>query len=582
MHENQSNDKKLAAQLARLSPAKRALLESLTEKGKVNGHFLVAQTLKKLGITHVYALSGTPIDQTMGACVTAGIRVLGARHQQAAVMMALAHNYRVGRLTAICIVSCGPAVTNAVTGVLVAKDDSWPVIVLGGRRPLQMQNMGGFQDLDAVPIFQSITKWSAVVENTADLPGHIERAFHTAIQGRPGPVYLDLPEDILNGKITQPDTLPDNIQSQQCPEISQAAIEQAADILINAQRPALIIGKGVRWSEPYQELQQLVDHLAMPFICSPMGKGYLPDDHPLCFNGIPTEVQSTADAVLVVGARLNWPFRFGTALAQDTKLIHIDIEKSEIGHNVNATLGLCGDSKKILEKILINLLQKQKVSKEYKLRESWFQTLKEKRKNRELKLEQLWQVNGDDKPMSTHRMCKEIRDFIPRDAVCVVDGNIIMAAVQQVIPSYLPASRLTAGSNGCMGIAIPYAIGVKLAEPDRMVIAITGDSAFGFNAMEMEMAMRHDIPIIVIIADNQGISGSYFQNKNYPPDHERVTMYPPDIRNEEVVKAFGCHTDSVDKPEQLIPALKRAVESGLPSCINVHIDPDAPLFEHMG
>src|SRR3990167_5557609 len=196
----------IANQSAALSREKRELLEQKLKKEVTDGHTLVARALKRLGVTHVYCVSGSPIRETFSICAKIGIRAIGVRHQQAGVMMATAQNYVTGRLTAISILSAGPAVTNAVTSVLVAKDNCWPVVVLGGRRPLSMQGMGSFQELDAVPIFQPITKWSAVVESTSKIPEYLDRAFKTAVSGRPGPVYLDLPEDVLNGMAAAADS----------------------------------------------------------------------------------------------------------------------------------------------------------------------------------------------------------------------------------------------------------------------------------------------------------------------------------------------------------------------------------------
>src|SRR3990170_4845445 len=322
----------IANQLAALSREKRELLEQKLKKEVADGHTLVARALKRLGVTHVYCVSGTPIRETFSICAKLGIRPISVRHQQAGVMMATAQNYLAGRLTAISLLSAGPGVTNAATGILVAKDNCWPVVVLGGRRPLSMQGMGSFQELDAIPIFQSITKWSALVGSTSSIPDYLDRAFKTAVSGRPGPVYLDLPEDVLNGMATAADS--SFTATYECPAEAPApaieAITQAADILLHAKCPALIIGKGVRWSEPYEELKKLVNGFGIPFITSPMGHGYLPDDHPLCYNLARGLLQSKADAILLLGARLDWAFRFGAELAPDVKLIQVDIHAQEI------------------------------------------------------------------------------------------------------------------------------------------------------------------------------------------------------------------------------------------------------------
>ena len=208
----------LAGRIAALAPEQRTLLGRNLSRKLADGHTLVAQSFKRLGITHVYCVSGTPIRETFARCGESGMRLIGVRHQQAGVMMAIAQNYVSGRLTAVSILSAGPAVTNAATSILVARDNCWPLIVLGGRRPLSMQGMGSFQELDAIPIYKSITKWSALVESTSSIPAYLERAFRIAVGGRPGPVYLDLPEDVLSGLAIPSDPDPEPCDSRPAPD----------------------------------------------------------------------------------------------------------------------------------------------------------------------------------------------------------------------------------------------------------------------------------------------------------------------------------------------------------------------------
>jgi thiamine pyrophosphate-dependent acetolactate synthase large subunit-like protein len=434
-----------------------------------------------------------------------------------------------------------------------------------------MQGMGSFQDLDAVPIFQSITKWSALVESTSSIPAYLDRAFKTAVCGRPGPVYLDLPEDVLTG-IGGAAESSDN-HTPELPTLETDAIARAADVLMQAKRPAIIIGKGIRWSEPYEELKALVNRFGIPFITSPMGRGYLPDDHPLCYNLARGLLQAKADAILLLGARLDWTFRFGTELAPNVKLIQVDIHEEEIGVNVTPAVGIVGDAKQVLRRLLIHLELTDNGCPSERLA-SWYAILDEQRerKKRELEL----QMNSDSIPMSPYRMLKEIRDFLPRDAICILDGNVFMAAAQQVLPTYLPASRLTAGSNGCMGVGIPFGIGAKLARPDRPVIAICGDTAFAFNAMDMETAVRHGVALVVVVVNNEGISGALTEKALFPSGYERVTMFQPGIRYENIMRAFGGHAEFVEHPGELRPALERAVASKTAACINVQVDPDVP------
>ena len=566
--QNNSND--LAHRIAALEPDKRTALRQNLDRKRVDGHSLVAQSLKRLGITHVYCVSGTPIRETFVKCGELGIRLIGVRHQQAGVLMALAQNYVCGRLTAVSILSAGPAVTNAATSILVARDNCWPVIVLGGRRPLSMQRMGSFQDLDSIPVYKSITKWSALVESVSSIPAYLERAFRIASSGRSGPVYLDLPEDVLSETVI-PSEL-DFRSHDDSPIPDARAVSEAAALLLSAKRPAIIIGKGIRWSEPYDEIECLVTEYGIPFMTSPMGRGYLPDDHLLCYNHARRVLLGDADVVLLAGARLDWSFRFGSEFAPDVKVIQIDIDPSEIGINKTAKVGIVGDVKDVLHEITAEMKRNQNRCKRHDLA-LWQKTLREERESKRRRIDSA--LDSDSLPMAPHRMLREIRDFLPRDAICILDGNISMAAAQQVLPAYLPASRITAGSNGCMGVGIPFGVGAKLARPDNAVVVICGDTAFAFNAMEMETAVRHGIAIIIIVVNNEGNCGALMQ-KSFPAGGERITMFQPGIRYESIMGAFGGQAEFVDHPEQLQPALKRAMASGKPACINVQVDPYAP------
>ena len=496
---------------------------------------------------------------------------IGVRHQQAGVLMAMAQNYVSGQLAAVALFSAGPAITNAATGILVAKDNCWPMVVLGGSRPLSMRGMGSFQELDAVPIFQSITKWSALVEKPSQISQYLEKAFQIATSGRPGPVYLDLPEDVLTAT-TQSFHVPSLTPSSMPPRDDQE-IARAAEILLHADRPALIIGKGVRWSEPYAEIRRLVDEFGIPFITSPMGRGYLPDDHFLCANDARGLLQEKADAVLLLGARLDWTFRFGSQIDRDAKIIQIDIHEPEIGLNRAPTVGIVGDVKAVLQQILAQTAIMDGTAPRKSLT-SWHALLNAERESRKRKLDKT--INKDAIPMSPHRMFKEIKEFLPRDAVCILDGNISMAAGQQVLPAYLPASRFTAGNNGCMGVGIPFAVGAKVARRDRLVIAICGDMGFALSAMDMETAVRHRIPVIIVVVNNEGNTGAIMEEIFFPGRDERVTMFQPDIHYEHIMRAFGGHAEYVERPEQMRPALERAMASGKASCINVRADPHAP------
>ncbi|MGQ0446509.1 MAG: thiamine pyrophosphate-binding protein [Beijerinckiaceae bacterium] len=554
----------LTSMLRNLPAKKRALTERGLEPEAMDGNALIARTLRRLGVTHVYGISGTPVYETHAACARSGIRVIGVRHQQAAAMMATAQNYVAGRLTAVAIFSAGPAITNAATGILVARDNGWPLLVLGGRRPLHMREMGSFQELDGVALYRPITKFADLITSAANIPESLARAVHVASSREPGPVYLDVAEEALQTKaIAEHVSLP-----PPPPQLIDAvALDQAAEILTNADRPVIIIGDRVRWSAPFAELERLVARLNAPFITSPMGRGFLPDDHPLCFNAASSFLLADADAVLALGAKLDWTFRYGAEIARNAQLIHIGIDARHFDLNLKPALGIVGDVGEALNQLLGRLPAQHQTA----AGKEWRARLGAKRQE----MLDKWKASArlDVQPMTLQRLMLEIRGAIPRDAITAVDGNLTLTAAQQLLPAYLPVSRLTPGNNGCMGVGIPFGIAAKLAYPERLVVVICGDMAFGINAMEMETAVRLRIPIIVIVANNEGNGGERMQKAFYPESYpDRVTMFQPGVRYEEIMRAFGGHAELVEYPDQLKPALDRAVESGVAACINVMIN----------
>jgi 2-hydroxyacyl-CoA lyase 1 len=563
----------LDVRLARLGPERRALLEARLRSAPSSGHRLVATALKDLGVTHVYGVPGQPVYDTFAACIDAGLRTIGTRHQQPAALMAVAHNYLAGRQTAVTIVSAGVPATNALGAVVTARDNAWPLIVLAGTAPLEAEGAGYFMALDAVELYRSVTKRAIKVVKACDIAESIAQAFETSMHGRPGPVLVQLPEDVLTG-LARNGSAAASSPSRLAIPADFAATQQAAGLLLGARRPLLIIGKGVRWAAPYPDLRQLVDRLAIPFITSPIGCGAIPDGHPLCMNAVPWIAQAGADLVMVLGARLDWTFRYGTQLSDDAKVIQVDLHAPEFGRGRAIALGIRAD----VGSFLRVLLTESDVGRQYGTPTTrdpaWLPGLSESAARARARWEA--PLAGDGFPISPLRLAREIRDALPRDAITIFDGNLVMAACQRVIPAHAPASRLTPGTSGGLGVGIPYALAAKLEHPGRPVVAICGDFAFGISAIELETAVRHQIAIVVIVANNDGNAGSLRHRMHRSSGGgEPVTMFRPGLRYDRIGEIFGSHAEHVDRAGDIGPALKRAIACGRPACINVAVDPDA-------
>ena len=346
-------------------------------------------------------------------------------------------------------------------------------------------------------------------------------------------------------------------------------------MLEGARRPLLIIGKGVRWSAPFAALRELVDALALPFITSPIGCGAIPDDHPLCMNAIPWVAQSGADLVVVLGARLDWTFRFGRQFAPDAGIIRVDVHAAEFDGQPGNSLGLHADVGAFLRKLLAEPALARGEAAQVRRDRAWPAELRDARRRTDARREAA--AGRDAARISPWRLARELRDALPEDAITVFDSNLVMAACQRMIPAHLPASRLTPGTSGGLGVGIPYAVAAKIEHPERPVVAICGDFAFGLGAMELETAVRHNVPIVVVVANNDGNAGS-LQQRTHLGDGgaEPVMTFRPGLRYERIMEMFGGRAEHVDRPGDIGPALARALADGRAACINVAVDPDAP------
>ena len=539
------------------------------------GSMLVARALQDQGADAIFTIVAGPVTNVIGACGEIGVRPIGVRHEQGASFMAIAHGYVAGKV-GVAMTGSGPGVTNTVTGVHVAWDSGYPLLVLGGSAALHQRGRMTFQEADSVAMMQPITKWAIQADSAARIPELIAMGYHKALSGRPGPVYIDLPLDVLREEVEDIDVRRAISSTPPArPQGDQLLIEQAAELLLNAERPLLIVGKGVRWAgdEAFGDLQQLVEDLGVPFLSSPMGRGYIPDDHALNVAAARSQAMRGADVVMVLAARLNWMFQMGQGFAPDAKLIQVDIEAEEIGLQRDVDVGIAGDAGQVLRQLHDALEGRTEGLAELRAESPWRQELRETLARNAERLAPL--LVSDKVPISHYRLMHEITRAAPRDAIITVDGEITMATARQVLQSYGPATRLNSGTNACIGTGVPFAIGAKLARPEATVISVNGDSAFGFNGMEIETALRHDLPVVFIVDNNQGILGSTLETSLFGEDYpERVGMYVPEARYDRVMEAFGGHAEHVERPEEIGPALERALGAGRAALIDVAIDPE--------
>ena len=529
---------------------------------KVDGNSLVVKSLKDEGVDTVFYITGGPMVDVASKCIEIGFNSVDVRHEQGASMAAHAYSRVLGK-PGVCFAASGPGVTNLITGVGNAYLDAVPVVALGGASAMSQDGMGAFQEMDQVGMFKPITKMSERIKDARRIPEIINKAFRVATSGQPGPVYVDLPGDVLYRVVEEEEvTFPK--RPHQVPRVAgdPALVKEAVALLKAAERPLVITGTGIMWSGAMQELQEFVETTGIPFYTTPQGRGVIPEDHALSFLGARNRAWKEADVVLIVGTRLNFILGFGQAprFAEDVKMIQVDIADEEIGRNRAVDVGIVGDAKMVLRQLT------DEASDSFRGRDelAWIDTLRGHDQRSQEKMSAIMQAESS--PMHPLRLCKEVRDFMDRDAIIVVDGHEILNFARQSVPTNAPGHRVNAGPNGCMGVAVPFGLGAKVAKPDTQVIVLSGDGSFGMNGMEIDTMVRKNIPAIIVISNNGGWAGAGVMNAGRDLGFSRY---------DEMAKVFGGHGEFVERPEDIRPALERAVASGKPAVINVITDPSA-------
>jgi len=525
------------------------------------GSQILARTLQRLGLDTMFYLMGGPMLAAESACIEEGIRAIDVRHEQAAAMMAHAYGRVLNRM-GVCMAASGPATMNLVTGVSNAWADAAPLLAIGGASPVSQFDMGAFQEMDQLSVFKPITKWAERVYDARRIPELVVMAAKQALDGAPGPVYLDMPGDVLyrevdEERITYPDP---SVLTRHRPSGDPAQIEAAIALLEKAERPIIVSGSGILWSGASEKLRQWVDQTGIPFYTTPQGRGVVPDDHELSFLTARSNAFREADLALVIGTRINYiigymsPPRFNAA----AKLIQVDINPQEIGHNHPADVGIVGDAGAVLDQLLAvadGRLKKGRYS-------TWSDHLKAIDESKQQDSER--RLSNDSVPIHPLRLCKEVRDFLDRDAILVVDGQEILNYGRQSIPTFEPGHRLNSGPFGTMGVGLPFGLGAKAAKPDKQVLVLHGDGSFGLNAMELDTAVRWKLPVVTVVSLNGGWTGDPDRNK--PGRDLGYTRY------DKMAEGLGCHAEYVEEPAQIRPALERAFKSGIPALVNVKTD----------
>jgi len=543
---------------------------------KIIGAQLVAEALQEQGVDYIFSLSGghiTPIYQYLEGT---NIVIFDTRHEQAAVFMAEAWG-RMTRKPAVAMVTAGPGFTNALTGIASARLSNAPLVLIAGCVGLESREKLDLQDMSQLPVIEPMVKRALVCSIPERIPEYIDMAFRIACSGRPGPVYLELPCDILNAAVDMAKVRKIHTVIASRP-VDRESAKKAVEMIRQAKNPIVIAGSGAWYADAEKELIEFVEKTGIPAFTAGAGRGVIPDTHPLCFAsslairpGAAMMTLMTTDLVLFLGNRLSLFYIFGDIFPTSAKFIQVDISPEEIGRNRTIELGIVSDLKAFLAEIngvLDNGTSNAALREQFG---PWVETVRQYEMDGKKQAESNW--NSDAQPIHPLRLAREINDFMDRkDDIVVADGGDTSTWMGMTRTIRRGGHYLDYGLYGCLAVGIPYANAAKLRHPDQRVLLVTGDGSVGFNFMEFNTAIRKNLPIVVVVANDQAWGMIMHSQQLRMGHHINNGTELGWVNYHKMVEALGGFGELVEKPEDIRPALERAFASGKIACINVKVD----------
>lgn len=534
----------------------------------MHGGRVVAKALKAEDVSFVFTLCGGHVMPIYDGCIDEGIRVIDVRHEQTAAHAADGWARVTGR-PGIAIVTAGPGLTDAVTGVASAHRANIPMLIFGGQGPRPFVDMGSLQDMNHVELMRPITKWATSVPEGKRLAEYVSMAFRIATTGLPGPVYLEMPIDQLFQYYEEKDVVfPSEYRTEAGIAGDPRYIEQAVDLIKRAQRPVALVGSQLRWSKRREAYHTFVNTFGMPIYVNGMGRGSLPPEHPYFFSQTRKEALKAADVILIFGTPLDFRLGYGKSshFNPDAKLIQIDLDGGEIGRNRGIDVGIVGDTGIVMEQLTQGALKEGYSAAMVK---PWLDQMRQSEQGKVSK--QAAERQSDAVPINPLRACKEIADAFGPDAIFIGDGGDFVATAAAILRIHEQGHWLDPGPLGTLGVGPGYAMAAKLAKPNSPVVIVYGDGSFGLHAMEFEAMVRQKINVIGII----GNDAAWMQIRRGQVQlygEERAVATALDFTHyEKVVEALGGYGEYVDKPDEIRPAIARALAAGKPALINIRL-----------
>jgi acetolactate synthase I/II/III large subunit len=534
---------------------------SVDEKTTLHGGRLVARRLKAHGVTKLFTLSGGHLFSIYDGCREEGIDIVDVRHEQAAAFAAEGWA-KVTREPGVAALTAGPGVTNGMSALGSAQMNNSPIVVFGGRAPAMRWGQGSLQEIDHVPFVRPLVKSAATATSTAEIPGLVDEAFAAALTPHTGPVLIDFPLDHVFMEAEEPE--PDaQVVPARIPPADAGALDRAIALLRGADRPVIMAGTNLYWGHGEAELLALAETLRIPVFLNGLARGCVPADHELFFARARSTALKGADVALVIGVPMDFRLGFGASFGESTEIVAVDVAEPGREHPRAVAAELYGPLPETLTDLRSGVRDALGT-------EAWLASLRETETSRRAAERAL--LEDDRAPLHPMRLYKELGEVLDRDAIVIGDGGDFVSYAGRMIDSYQPGCWLDPGPFGCLGSGPGYALAAKLAHPERQVVLLLGDGAFGFSGMEFDTLARHGVNAVGVMGNN-GIWGLEKHPMEFLYGYSVAADLVPERRYDQVVEALGGHGELVRAPDELKPALLRAFESGRPALVNVLTDP---------
>ena len=538
--------------------------QSAQETRTFHGGRLVARRLKAHGVSKLFTLSGGHLFSIYDGCREEGIEIVDVRHESTAAFAAEGWA-KVTREPGVCALTAGPGVTNGMSAMASAQANHSPMVVLGGRAPAMRWGQGSLQEIDHVPFVRPLTMLAATPQSTAEIPGLVDDAFAAACAPHGGPAFVDFPMDYVFQEAAEPEL---EAASQVASTVGRGApaeaVELAAGLLRGAERPVIMAGTDLYWAHGEQALAELAQTLRIPVFVNGLARGCMAADDELFFSRARSQALKGADVALVVGVPMDFRLGFGGAFGEDTEIVVVDAAEPRREHPRPAAAECYGAIDQTLEDLRAAAGARALAS------EAWIKDLRasetERREAERAELE------DDRAPLHPMRLYAELAQVLDRDAIVIGDGGDFVSYAGRVVDSYKPGCWLDPGPFGCLGTGCGYALAAKLAHPERQVVLLMGDGAFGFSGMEFDTLARHGVNVVAVMGNN-GIWALEKHPMEFLYGYSVAADLRPGTRYDQVVEALGGYGELVERPADLRGALERAFAAGMPALVNVLTDP---------